>query len=273
MSFRGFALSLILLGFPLFSSSAASAEPSKQLLADGIGFFREAGASESTIRAHALYNDALERFETLVKQRGIRNAEIFYDIGNTYYRMGDIGRAILSYRRAELYRAGDQNIEQNLAYVRSKRKDDFPVNEGSTLLHVLFFWHYDVGVRWQSVAFAVCFGSVWLLILSRRITGMGWLRWPTGTAALLASLLLVSLTWRQIDLSTRRDGVIVSESVTARKGDALSYDPTFKGPLHSGTEFRVLSTRPEWYHIELTDGSTAWIPTDSALLVRPVSAG
>lgn len=49
--------------------------------------------------------------------------------------------------------------------------------------------------------------------------------------------------------------------------DGQSYEPSFKDPLHAGTEFVLLEVRNEWSHIELPDGRQCWIPTDSASLV------
>jgi len=43
-----------------------------------------------------------------------------------------------------------------------------------------------------------------------------------------------------------------------------NYPPSFKEPLHEGTEFNLLEKRSGWFHIKLFDGSEGWIPDDSA---------
>lgn len=225
------------------------------------------------MKARDLYSQALLRLNLLVQRDGIRNGRIFYDLGNVYYRLGDIGRAILSYRRAELYAPVDQNLLHNLAFVRSKRKDSLPVPQSSPVLQVLFFWHFDMSVRLQAIVLAVSFGIVWLFLAIRLFWRRRWMMLPVWTGAVVAALFVGSLIWSQIHLASTRAGVVVAPSVVARKGDAISYDPAFKSPLHAGDEFSLLTARPGWYCIELTDGATAWVPRASVRLVRPLPSG
>lgn len=262
----------------LFPIAAAVAETPLQTLDEGLGLFREAASAKNPKTAHALYAEALLRFNLLVSKDGVRNGKIFYDIGNTYYRLGDIARAILSYRRALLYRPRDPNLEHNLAYVRSKRRDRLRASLPVGVMRAIFFWHYTVSLRLQLALFLGFFASIWVLLsvrllaanrgAARRIPG-----WSVAVAAIVATAFLGSLVWRQIDLDANRGGVIVASSIVARKGDARSYDATFKHPLHAGTEFTLVSVRPAWYHIMLSNGVTTWIPQSSARLVRPVTGG
>ena len=64
-----------------------------------------------------------------------------------------------------------------------------------------------------------------------------------------------------------RTGVITAAEVVARQGDGPNYPPSFKDPLHAGMEFDLLEHRPGWLHIELSDGTDAWVPDDTAGLV------
>ena len=58
-----------------------------------------------------------------------------------------------------------------------------------------------------------------------------------------------------------------AEEVVARQGDGKNYSPSFKDPLHAGTEFDVIETRPGWIHIKLFDDSDGWIPDKSAEMI------
>jgi len=62
-------------------------------------------------------------------------------------------------------------------------------------------------------------------------------------------------------------GVIAAQEVVAHQGDGQNYPPSFKEPLHEGTEFDLLERRPGWFHIKLFDDSDGWIPDDSAELI------
>ena len=86
--------------------------------------------------------------------------------------------------------------------------------------------------------------------------------------AIIAALLLTSLASEAIQHQRIRPGVIVNRQVVARKGDSETYEKSFTEPLHAGTEFKLLESRPDWLEIELADGRTCWVPINSAELVR-----
>ena len=67
-------------------------------------------------QAKDLYQKSAMRYERLIREAGIENEKIYYNLGNVYFRMKDIGRAIVNYRRAEQYAPNDPNLKQNLKY-------------------------------------------------------------------------------------------------------------------------------------------------------------
>ncbi len=76
-----------------------------------------------------------------------------------------------------------------------------------------------------------------------------------------------SLIYESTMAGYKREGVILDEEVVARKGDGETYQPSFKDPLHAGTEFRLTQDRDAWYQIELRDGRRCWIPGKAAQLI------
>ena len=66
------------------------------------------------------YRKAILHYERLVAS-GVRNGNLYYNIGNVWFRLDDMGRAILNYKRSELYNPADPNLEQNLQFARSRR--------------------------------------------------------------------------------------------------------------------------------------------------------
>ena len=92
----------------------------------------------------------------------------------------------------------------------------------------------------------------------------------TTTAVLTAVLWLCFSVSVMVETSQRSAvtcGVVTASEIVARQGDGPSYPPSFKDPLHAGTEFELLGQRPGWLHIKLTDGSEAWIPDTTARIV------
>jgi len=228
-------------------------------------FFRQAGQAEDSNRAAELYNKALLRYERLTRE-GLRNGKLYYNIGNTYFRLHDLGRAILNYQLARLYLPGDQNLDRNLTFALSRQPDKIIPQQRQRIMKTLLFWHYDLPQRTRWFIFAAACLLFWLIAfvrLARGGHGPGFAAiFPFLIAILMGGSLAVNHLW-----PPKQAGVLLAHAETARKGDGLSYKPSFTEPLHAGLDFDLLEKRNGWLHIELRDGRRCWIPAASAAIV------
>lgn len=237
------------------------------LFSQGKEFFRQANSLAGTNprEAKALYQKTILRFEKIANEGGVRNGRLFYNLGNAYFRRGELGRAILYYKRAEKLIPTDSNLRQNLEYARSLRQDKLEKNTEKRFLETLFFWHYDLSLKTKFIFFVIFFDTFWILAIitlffKRSLT----LKVGIYGAGILAAALFLSLSLDSIFREKQKEGVIISAEVVARKGDGESYQPSFKEPLHRGTEFSLLEKRGVWWHIRLPDGRKCWIPERDA---------
>ena len=243
------------------------------LLEEAARLYREADeletAGQSAAAAQAL-RGALLRYQRVGAQSGWSNGPLAYNAANTQLRLGDVGRAVLLYRRAAELSPGDRNVRQGLAYARRLRTDriDQPVSAG--VWRVALFWHFLLPTRTRAVAFLVFWGAVWAGLLARMLLDAvrraRWLRPAIAACAVVACVLAASFAVEVID-GARPAGVITAASVVARQGDGHSYEPSFGSALHGGTEFRLLEDRGAWWHIRLADGRETWIAAAAAELV------
>ncbi len=217
--------------------------------------------------ARAFYEEAILHFERLAKDGGVRSGPLFYDIGNSYFRAGDIGRAILNYKRADLFAANDQNLRQNLEYARNRRADRIEVKQREQIYRTLFFIHYDIPSRARLVIFAASFAALWIAAGARLFARAGALRIVIAIAAVVSAVFAASLVVDAVGLRRTPEGVITADEVTGRMGDAETYQPSFKEPLHAGSEFRLVERRVGWWLVELENGERTWIPDGAAELV------
>jgi tetratricopeptide (TPR) repeat protein len=239
------------------------------LYREGESSFRQANELLPTdpARARGLFQKAALCFETVSRDGGIQNGRLFYNIGNIYFRLGDIGRAILNYRRAERFIPNDINLQQNLNYARSRRVDRIDPKPETQVLRTLFFWHYDLGGMTRAWLLAAVSGLLWIsagMILLKR---KAWLRYATISCAGLSLMLACSLAVEFYRQSHVRSGVILEKEAIGRKGDSATFEPTFKEPLHMGAEFTLVEERKGWFHIELADGRRCWIPESAAGII------
>ena len=207
------------------------------------------------------------QFQLLVDD-GIRNGELYYDLGNAWFQSGDLGHAIANYLRAERLMPDDPRLNANLAYARSQVRPQISDDGHEALLRRLAFWHdywslqarlWGFGLTWLILRGALCARSL------RRYPGWNYL---AGTAAACSVVLGVSALWDIGIDSGQTRGVLVGDQVVVRKGNADSFSPQFEEPINRGVEFEVLEVRPDWLHIELGNGEQGWIQTDDAEIVR-----
>lgn len=238
-------------------------------LADGEQAFRKGMELDRSDpeAARAYYQEAILQFEVIRKDGGIKNGKLFYNIGNAYFRLGDVGRAILNFKRAALFMQNDQNLKQNLEYARNRRADRIELRQKEKVLKTLFFIHYDIPPRLKLVVFAISFGALWISAAVRIFFKAGWLKAVVIIAAVASAIFLASLITDSMSFARTPEGVITADEVVGKMGDADTYQPSFKEPLHSGSEFRLLERRPGWWHIELESGDRTWIPDGSGELV------
>ncbi|MBN1697572.1 MAG: hypothetical protein JW881_08675 [Spirochaetales bacterium] len=257
----------------LFHVTAATLgeEQIESLFKEGNELFRQAieFSSKSPWQSKELFIKAALHYERIVEEGGIRNGKLYYNIGNAYFRSGDIGRAILAYVRAARFIPQDPNLARNLAYARSKRIDKIPEKQQTVIFRTVFFWHYDFSPGARFTVFLVCFVTIWILAGLLFFFKHPFVKWGIISAAVIAVLFLGSLVIDMTAASNNKPGVVLSQQVTARKGDSEAYEPGFQEPLHAGTEFNLIEERRGWYNIELDDGRTCWIPAEDAGLAFP----
>ncbi|MHC4166548.1 MAG: tetratricopeptide repeat protein [Planctomycetota bacterium] len=231
--------------------------------------FRQANAiADDPDQAKRLYEDAILNYEKIISDGQVRNPKLYYNLANAYLLNGDIGNAILNYRRAETLDKSDTNIQKNLAFARSRRVDTVAVKSEQRILQTLFFWHYDFSVKTKFLIACVCFAIVCIALTVMTWRGRAAPLVVTGViCGLLTICFLTSVVTESRARANRVSGVITAETVTARQGDGRNYPESFKDPLHAGTEFDLRERRSGWFHVRLSDNSDGWIPDNSAELI------
>lgn len=259
-----------LLLFPLVSAAEADLpkEQAYSLFAQANDLFKQANSeAEDPDRAQRLYEKAMLNYEKIINDGQIENPMLYYNLGNAYFLKGNLGQAILNYRRAEKI-GSDREIQKNLDFARSKRVDILKPKTERRVLQTLFFWHYDFSLKSRFFLTCLCFGVGCVgLIVTIWFGRMAPTTAITAIFGVLTACFLISVALETYRQTTTVYGVITADEVVAHQADWQNSPPSFKEPLHEGTEFDLIEQRPGWLHIELSDGSEGWIPDNAAGLI------
>lgn len=257
---------------PALAASMAR-EEIERAFEESIQAFEEGNRLNATdpAAAQAAYEKATLRLEQIIRDGGVENGKLYYNLGNVWFQRGDLGRAILNYLRAEQYMPNNVDLQQNLAFVRQQRKDAFEQTEQRKVLTTLFFWHYDIPSGLRLRGFTAAFLIFWGLATARLFWKRTALTGALAAAGLVAGLLFISLTIEARSHRAHPAGVVIAGESVGRKGDGETYQPSFGEPLHAGTEFTVLEDRGDWLQVTLPDERTCWLARRDVALVGETS--
>ena len=221
----------------------------------------KAEADSAYIRGQ--YQQAIKDYEMLLKQGA--SADLYYNLGNAYYRSENITRAVLNYERALLLSPGDRDVRFNLQIARAKTIDKIvPESE------LFFFTWYRSLVSLMSVdAWAwtalIALALLIVLLLVYLFSDRIWLR-KVGFFGGFVLLILFALSnlfaWQQKqDLLFRKGAIVISPSVTVKSTPAKNGTDLFI--LHEGTKVSITDgTMKGWMGIRIADGKEGWIESN-----------
>ena len=214
------------------------------------------------------YASAIQIYEALLN-RG-EAADIYYNLGNSYYKAGDIAKAILNYERALLLQPGNGDIRANLEIARSKTVDKVePVPE-------IFFVSWtkslinSMSVDSWAVCGVVCFilliVSLYLFIFSKQIV-LKKAGFISGIVFLAVTILANVFANQQKDeLTNRNSAIVINPSVTVRSTPSETGTSLFI--LHEGRKVEIKdNSMREWKEIRLEDGKVGWVPASSVEVI------
>lgn len=249
---------VLLLGLTMSTWAASSQEDT---LREACTFFDRANqtALVNPAQAQGLYRLAAARYESLVNDHHIRNGSLYYNLGNTYFLAGDLGRAVVNYLRAMEYIPTNRQLLNALQEARLRQVDDFPQGAPTQLRKAILFWHYHLGPRGRFLIIAAASIALWSILAVSLFLPLPW-RWRA--CATLAGIMVLAggSSLLHARNNPRCAAVVVQPEILPRKGDAQIYDPAFTNPLHSGAEVTILEQRRDWLRIRVKDGNQGWIP-------------
>lgn len=211
------------------------------------------------------YQSAIEIYEALAAANG-ESADVYYNLGNAYYKSENIAKAVLNYERALLLNPDDDDIQFNLELARSKTVDKVsPVYK-----FFLMSWLESViGLlsmsAWSILAIVSFVAMLVMLLLFLFGKSVG----VKKTGFIIAALSLFITIFANLSalhihhcLTERNDAVIMAQSVTAKSTPSNSGTELFV--IHEGRKVKISDdSMREWTEIELEDGNKGWIPSSS----------
>lgn len=207
------------------------------------------------------FEDALRAYRQLAGPDS-PSAEVHYNMGNAYFRLGDLGRAIASYERALQLDPGLSEARDNLQVALSgtRRSLARPLPPGWQ--QALLFW--DNGLTYRQVRRTAIAAWIvaWVLLATRLLRPARYVRPAAVVLLLVASLAGLSAYSKAHPV---RLAVATEEEIPVRVG--IDEEETVRERLYAGDRVRVERTRRGWIQVMTIDGERGWAPARSFAFV------
>jgi tetratricopeptide (TPR) repeat protein len=213
----------------------------------------------NTLYEEGKYDAAIREYSKLPEQ-GFESGSIYYNIGNCYFKKGDIGRALLNYERAKRMIPGDSDLASNYSYARSLIKGDVSMASSpwfKRLLNKFDFFTINGLTIFLSAVFAF---SVFFLLSGLFIRSL------KRYERFVLPILLIIFILGAFSLYSRvsmlgKEAVIISEKADARF-EPLENATTFF-TVHEGMKVYITESKKDWSKVERFDGKVGWIMSSS----------
>jgi len=215
------------------------------------------------------YEAAIHCLQALEAQ-GHHNGHLLYNLGNAWLRHGEVGQAVLAYRRALLFLPRDGDLRANLKTARERARDDLePADVRGPLARTLLAPYDSLSSSELLIVGAAAWALCFLLLTIRRLREAEGLGAIAAVLALIAVLGLSGHLIRSYQQEARPITVVLADEVTLRSGRDLRSVELAR--LHAGAELRALEQSGDWIQVLLSSGQRGWLSASELGLVRPLA--
>ena len=222
-----------------------------------------------TLYSKEHYAEAAKAYEAILAKQGVA-AEIYYNLGNCYYKLDNIPLAILNYERALILSPGDGDIRSNLAFARGKTIDKVtPPSEMFFITWWRDFTHLQSLSAWGMTGI-VCFVLALLCLLVYFLAFNIKFR-KTGFYLGLFLFFLVILTnlaaySQYTEMANHAAAIVMDPAVSVKSSHSENSTDLFL--IHEGSKVEILdNTMQNWLEVKFEEGKQGWIPAHAVEII------
>jgi hypothetical protein len=209
------------------------------------------------------YEVAVARYEQLVAER-VYDADVFYNLGNAYFKEGLLGPAIANYERALQLDPRNEDAASNLETALGMTKRHLEKPSPSAWRQSLFFWHYGLGLRTLRIAALIGWTGLWAVLALRQWRPLRYTRLAVTMLAAVAAASTVSV-WAK----THPASLAVASAVRVPVRYSPEKGATLRFELYEGDRVVIDGQKDGWVRVTTAGGERGWTHRDNLAFVGP----
>lgn len=206
------------------------------------------------------FNLAIEQYES-IKSKGLTSPDLYYNLGNAYFRNGQLGFSILNFEKAIKSNPSHENAKFNLELANTKLADKFEAIPQASIARILVGVNNGVSHNVISIiAVAIFLFGVGLFLFAKKEKNRK--RVKFAKVLLVFGALITFVAWQQKSaVDTYKSGITLSSSANIFSEPNPSSILLFE--IHEGTKLEILSKSGDWLNIKAPNNEVGWVELES----------
>ncbi|MBP6672859.1 MAG: SH3 domain-containing protein [Bacteroidetes bacterium] len=244
---------MIILSILLIGCSAVSIAQNEELAS----IFEDA----NRLYLEQKFDAAASRYEAIIKN-GYENGEVYFNLGNAYYKSGKLQRAVLNYERAWKFIPNDDDLEFNIRLVNLQLQDKIEAIPELFIYRwmdsLLTIFDRETMIWLMYGLFLLALGSFSFFLFAEQYEHRRYSLMSGMICSVLLAVGIANFVIQTVRESNDQFAVVMTDvanikSAPDRKGNDLFV-------IHGGLKVQVLDNVNKWFKIRLADGKVGWIP-------------
>lgn len=206
------------------------------------------------------YEAAIQEYEQILAT-GKESAEVYFNLGNAYYKLAKVGPSIYNYEKALLLNPSDSEIKNNLKFAQKMKIDEVDESASGGFSNIMLDFtsllHYNA---WACIVilFAFLFLAAFAIYYFRQASQVKRISFFAMFLMLIGFFVSTAAAFYQKDIFDKQQPAIIYDAMVEVKGEPnATANTAFE--LHEGTKVFILESLDDWRKISLVDGAEGWI--------------
>ena len=255
MKNRTYIIGLILFVMTCFMTTEAKAQKPEELL-----------VKANTLYNESAYDSAAVVYESIIN-KGYSSATLFYNLGNTYYKIGNYPLAIYYYEKSLKLDPKNEDTKHNIEIAQAFISDKI---ESVPEFFVKTWWKNisnTFNINTWSVITLIVFGLLLICLFfyfTAKTRGLKKSMFFIGLVLIIMSICTFSITIKKSNyIKSQNEGIVITPTITVKSSPSSSSVDLFV--LHEGSKVKILDHTDNWDKIKIANGSIGWLPTSTII--------
>ena len=223
-------------------------------------------AKANTLYNESAYDSAAIVYESIINN-GYSSATLFYNLGNTYYKIGNYPLAIYYYEKSLKLDPKNEDTKHNIEIAQAFISDKI---ESVPEFFVKTWWKNisdSCSINTWSIITLVIFGTLLICLFfyfTARTRILKKSMFFIGLILIILNISCFSITIKKSNyIKSQNEGIIITPTITVKSSPSSSSVDLFV--LHEGSKVKILDNADNWDKIKIANGSIGWLPSSTII--------